>query len=250
MDLSNNFIKSYNHRLDENIHSPIDVYIAKSIYRIFPYIVKNNINSSQIYLVSLILSIITYILVNKNIKYIPGITFMLSYYFNTMYFIHVEYNSNKDINIISFRETIFNVITVIFLLNSLYSKDLHKYIVVTILFIGLLCNLGCQIQYFKKEYPEERIPFIFSKLFSLTCPLGTCSNNLSNLNNNRFISKKEGAISHIISNVDDVISNNKLPYFKEKGQLNMSEQFTNKIHTKYMDSGTIFLVISLYLAFL
>jgi hypothetical protein len=222
---------SYNHRLDENIHSPIDIYISKSIYKILPFIVKNKINGTHIYTISLVLSFITSILIEKNIKYIPGITFMLSYYFNTMYFIYMEYNSNKDINIISFRETTLNIVTVLFLLYTLHNKNLHRYIVVTILFIGLLCNLGCQIQYFKQKYPDEKIPFIFSKILSLTCPLDKCSNNLHF--QQQPIYKEENTKCY--DNINKVF---------------LKDTFTKKIHTKYMGQGTIFLVISLYLSFM
>jgi len=52
MESSNNFIKSYNHRLDENIHSPIDIHISKSIYKILPFVIECKITKYHIYLIS------------------------------------------------------------------------------------------------------------------------------------------------------------------------------------------------------
>jgi hypothetical protein len=220
---------TYNHRLDENVHGPIDIYVAKTIYEILPFIIKYRITTTHIYIISLILSFITSFLIEKKVKYIPGITFMLSYYFNTVYFIYIEYNSDKDVNIISFRETIINIITVLFLLYTLHKINIHKYINVTILFIGLLCNLGCQIQYFKHKYPDEKIPFIFSK-FSIACPLEICSNNLKLENKDMYKIKD---FTNLQNNYNDSFS-----------------YFFRNINTKYMDQGTIFLIISLYLSFL
>lgn len=224
----------YNHRLDENINSPIDIYISNSIYKILPFLIKHKISSTHIYIISFIFSFITTFLIEKNIKYIPGISLALSYYFNVMYFIYVEYKKNKDINIISFQETTLNIFTVIFLLNSLYKKDLHKYIVVTVLFIGLLCNFGCQIQYFKQKYPNEKIPFIFSKILSLTCLLGSCDGDFKS---------KNIKISPVLNKYSDNI----LSFERTFSSI---ENVKNKIHTKYIGPGTVFLVISLYLAFM
>ena len=223
---------NYNHRLDETIHSPIDIYISKSIYNILPFFIKYKITEKHIYLLSLIFSFITSFLIRKKIKYIPGITLMLSYYLNVMYFMYIEYNrTDEDVNIISVQETILNIITVSFILYSLYKKNIHSYIIVTILYIGLLCNFGCQIQYFKQKYPNKKLPFIFTKIFSLTCPMETCSKNLNFENNS--------------------IKFNSNSYLKQMNQIfTHVENIKNKIHTKYMGSGTIFLVMSLYLTFL
>ena len=229
-----NLTSGYNHRLDENIHGPVDIYISSSIYKILPFIVKHKISSTHIYIVSLIFSFLTTFLIEKNIKYIPGISLMLSYYFNVMYFIYVEYEKNKDINIISFQETTLNIFTIMFLLNSLYKKDLHKYIIVTILFIGLLCNFGCQIQYFKQKYPHEKTPFIFSKILGLTCPLGSCEETFKSQNIK---------IPPMLNKYSDNILSFERTIFS-------IEKIKNKIHTKYIGPGTVFLVISLYLAFM
>jgi hypothetical protein len=164
-----------------------------------------------------------------------------------MYFIYIEHNQiDEDVNIISVQETTLNIITVSFILYSLYKKNIHGYIVVTILSIGLLCNFGCQIQYFKQKYPDKKLPFTFTKILSMTCPLGTCSKYLNFEDNSVGIKFNN---SYII---------NKEKYNKKttelKSQLNQIsrhiENIKNKIHTKYMGPGTIFLVMSLYLAFL
>jgi hypothetical protein len=80
----------------------------------------------------------------------------------------------------------------------------------------------------------------------MTCPLGTCSKYLNFEDNSVGIKFNN---SYII---------NKEKYNKKttelKSQLNQIsrhiENIKNKIHTKYMGPGTIFLVMSLYLAFL
>lgn len=232
MTLPHSKTSIYNHRLDENIHSPIDIYISKSIYKILPFVIERKITEYHIYLISLIFGFITSFLIEKNIKYIPGITLMLSYYFNVMYFIYTEHNrTDEDVNIISVQETTLNIFTVSFILYSLYKKNIHSYIIVTILSIGLLCNFGCQIQYFKQKYPDKKLPFIFTKIFSTTCPVGTCS---------KYLNFEEKSVEHKLDSST-----------KQLDQISRNiENIKNKIHTKYMGSGTIFLVISLYLAFL
>lgn len=241
MTLLNSETNIYNHRLDENIHSPIDIHISKSIYKILPFVIECKITKYHIYLISLFFSFITSFLIDKNIKYIPGITLMLSYYFNVMYFIYIEHDQiGEDENIISVQETTLNIITVLFLLYSLHKKNIHGYIIVTILSIGLLCNFGCQIQYFKQKYPNKKLPFIFTKLFNITCPLGTCSKYL------KFEEKSNG-LKMYNSYTDKKPTNIKTKL--EQIYRNI-ENIKNKIHTKYMGQGTIFLVISLYLAFI
>ena len=123
---------------------------------------------------------------------------------------------------------------------KIHKKNIHGYIIVTILSIGLLCNFGCQIQYFKQKYPNKKLPFIFTKLFNITCPLGTCSKYL------KFEEKSVG-LKMYNSYTDKKPTNIKTKL--EQIYRNI-ENIKNKIHTKYMGQGTIFLVISLYLAFI
>lgn len=253
MTLPNSVSHCYNHRLDENIHSPIDIYISKSIYKILPYVIEQKITENHIYFISLILSFITSFLIEKNIKYIPGITLMLSYYFNVMYFIYIEYKrTDEDANIISVQETTLNIITVSFIMYSLYKKNIHGYIIVTILSIGLLCNFGCQIQYFKQKYPDKKLPFIFTKIFTVTCPVGTCSKYLNfKEKSSNFDEQKNGLKlnNSLNSYLYDSEKSIELKTQFNKLFINL-ENIKNKINTKYMGSGTVFLVMSLYLSFI
>jgi len=66
-------------------------------------------NNKISHLFNIFFSFITSFLIDKNIKYIPGISLMLSYYFNVMYFIYIEHDQiGEDENIISVQETTLN----------------------------------------------------------------------------------------------------------------------------------------------
>jgi hypothetical protein len=149
----------------KEIHCVVDNLVFKVCKNILPHVSKY-LSESDLNVISTIINFIIGYCINMNIKIIPGILFFISYFINVLHHFHVQKIQEKYII-----DNIWNIISYIFILNTIYKKDIKTFIIIFTLFVPTIFNWGCQIKYIKKKYPEYNKEIsIFNETCSILCP--------------------------------------------------------------------------------
>ena len=155
-------IKSYD---IQELYCPVDNLIIKFNNKLLP-ILSNYLNESDIYCISILFTFLSGVYIKNDIKILPGIFFFLGYFFNILYIHYLqEYKNQKYI-----KNNIFDLISYIYILTTLYKKNHNVFIIVFILMILNICNWGCKNIYIKTKYPDTYEIPLFNDLCGNLCP--------------------------------------------------------------------------------
>jgi hypothetical protein len=170
----------------KEIHCYIDNVLFNYSKKILSNVSKY-LNDSDIYTVSLLLTLAIPYFIYLNDKYnililklIPGLLFFLSYFMNILYHVYIQtYKLQDHIN-----NNFWTLVTYILILKLIYKKNRIIFTLIFILMIPIICNWGCQIKYIKQYNKNIKAP-LFNELCSLMCPF---SDKLENIyKNNKLI---------------------------------------------------------------